>query len=104
MGDEPRAAEGRCDPAVAALVIAALRARAGEIRTTELARAERRLRGLTSTEREIVDTVTKSLVCALLRDPVRRLSTAGAELLNHCEAITHLFALDIDDEATRSRR
>jgi glutamyl-tRNA reductase len=72
------------------------------MRAAELARAERRLRGLTTTERETVDTVTKSLVCSLLREPSRRLSAAGAERLSCAEAITHLFALATDNNAASS--
>jgi glutamyl-tRNA reductase len=98
MGDEYRAAEGGRDHTEIAPVIAALSARADAIRIAELARAERRLRGLTTTECEIVDTVTKRLVCALLREPARRLNAAGAERLGYSRAIRHLFALDTDDE------
>ena len=94
MGDEHRDADAGCDQAGVAPVIVALRARADAIRTAELARAERRLRGLTTTEREIVDSVTKRLVCALLHEPTARLKAADTEGANYVDAIRHLFALD----------
>lgn len=97
MDDEHRHSDAGCDHAGVAPVIVALRARADAIRTAELARAERQLRGLTTTERELVDSVTERLVCALLREPVRRLNAAGADGLRYSKAIRHLFALDTGD-------
>jgi glutamyl-tRNA reductase len=62
-------------------------------------RAERRLRGLTGTEREIVDAITRRVVRALLREPTARLNAAaGAEHARYAEAIRHLFALDAETE------
>jgi glutamyl-tRNA reductase len=98
MGDEQRAADRWRGEAEVAAVLCALGARADAIRTQEIAQIERRLRGFTTTEREIVDTVSKALVCSLLREPTRRLNAAGAERPAYCEAIRHLFALETEDE------
>jgi glutamyl-tRNA reductase len=99
MGDKhPAAKAGREHTAVRA-VIAALSARAEAIRRAELAGAERRLRGLTTTERDIVDTVTKRLVCALLHEPTARLNAAGPEGADYVGAIRHLFGLDRGEAA-----
>ena len=98
MGDEHGAADGGRGDAEVAAVLDALGTLADEIRTHEIAHVERRLRGFTTTEREIVDTVSKALVCSLLREPTRRLNAAGADRLGYCEAIRHLFALETGDE------
>jgi len=96
MSEQHRAGRPERDQPGVAPVIAALSVRAAEIRIAELARAERRLRGLTDTEREIVDDVTRSLVSALLREPTARLKEAGAEGARCAEAVRYLFALGND--------
>jgi glutamyl-tRNA reductase len=97
------------DQGEAGPTIAALGAWADGIRAGELVRAERRLRGLTGTERAIVDAVTRRLVSALLREPTDRLkaAAAGPEGARYAEAVRHLFALDTKaaiDRGTHEQR
>jgi glutamyl-tRNA reductase len=84
-------------------LIEALGIWADGIRARELERAERRLRGLTETERELVDAVTRSLVDALVRDFAERLNeTAGAEPARCARTIARPLAPD--DEGCAERR
>jgi glutamyl-tRNA reductase len=71
----------------AAPAIAALRRRAEEIRTEELARAEPRLAELSARERQTVETLTTQIVNKLLHAPTVRAKEAGSEPLRD------LFAL-----------
>jgi glutamyl-tRNA reductase len=75
--------------------IAALRARAEEIRTGELARAQRRLARLSEDERHAVEAVTVQIVNKLLHDPTVRLKDAAAEAdgAAYADVMRHLFAL-----------
>jgi glutamyl-tRNA reductase len=98
----PDTVHGR-DQGAAARVIAALLAQAEEIRVDELARASRRMRGLTETEREIVDTVTRQLVSSMLHEPTARLCAGGPDGRAHVEAVVYLFALPSADETTNPR-
>jgi glutamyl-tRNA reductase len=86
---------------VAVPAIASLRARAEEIRMAELAKAERRLRGFTEPERQIVDRVTTQLVSRLLHLPTVRLKQAAsaADGPLYVGAACHLFGLDDDASA-----
>jgi len=99
LSGRPDTARGR-DQAAAAHAIAALRAQAEEIRVDELARASRRMRGLTETEREIVDAVTRQLVSSLLHEPTARLCAGGPDGPALVRAVVHLFALDSAGERT----
>lgn len=77
---------------------AALRIFADGIRAREVTRAERKLRGLTRTERELVEAVTNNVVVALLREPTARVNAAaGAVRARYVEVIRHLFALDEEE-------
>jgi glutamyl-tRNA reductase len=80
--------------------IAALRGRAEEIRSAELARARRRLAGLSPEERRAVEALTVQIVNKLLHDPTVRLkdAAAGADGSAYADAVRHLFALDADQD------
>jgi glutamyl-tRNA reductase len=78
--------------------LAALRARAEEIRARELARAARRFEGLSPAERRAVEAVTAQIVNKLLHEPTIRLKddAADADGALYADAVRHLFALDAD--------
>jgi glutamyl-tRNA reductase len=80
--------------------IAALRRRAEEIRVSELARREGRLRTLTQPQREAVDVVTAQIVNKLLHAPTVRLKEAvdDPQAPPYAEALRHLFALEEGEE------
>ena len=75
----------------AAPAIRGLRRHAEEIRSEELARAERRLADLSERDRETVETLTTQIVNKLLHAPTVRAKEGGSEPLRE------LFALR-DDE------
>jgi glutamyl-tRNA reductase len=81
--------------------IAALRARAEEIRLRELGRAARRLADLSPEERRAVEAVTVQIVNKLLHDPTVRLkeAAAGADGASYADAVRHLFGLEGSGEA-----
>ena len=76
--------------------IASLRARAEEIRVSELQRAGRRLAHLSPEERRAVEAVTVQIVNKLLHDPTVRLkeAAAGADGATYADAVRHLFGLE----------
>ena len=76
--------------------IAALRARAEEIRATELTRASGRLAALSADERRAVEALTAQIVNKLLHGPTVRLKQAAAEAdgAGYADAVRHLFELD----------
>jgi glutamyl-tRNA reductase len=80
-------------------VVDALWSHADAIRANELARFERRLRELTATERQALETATAAIVNSLLQLPTLRLKeaavTADGAFLTH--ALQHLF--DLSDAA-----
>jgi glutamyl-tRNA reductase len=75
--------------------IASLRARAEEIRSAELRRAEARLGRLTEAERSVVESVTSQIVNKLLHLPTVRMkqAAAAADGVLYAEAVRHLFGL-----------
>ena len=75
--------------------IASLRARAEEIRSAELRRAEARLGRLTDAERRVVESVTSQIVNKLLHLPTVRMkqAAAAADGVLYAEAVRHLFGL-----------
>ena len=75
--------------------IASLRARAEEIRTGELAKAESRLGELTEGERRAVESVTAQIVNKLLHLPTIRMkqAAAAADGVVYADAVRHLFGL-----------
>jgi glutamyl-tRNA reductase len=79
--------------------IASLRARAEEIRTAELAKAESRLGRLTEGERRTVESVTAQIVNKLLHLPTVRMkqAAAAADGVLYADAVRHLFGLGEDD-------
>ncbi len=88
----------------AARLIEALGPWAERVRVAEVARAERRLRGLTATEREIVHAMTRSVVGALLREATKRLTAAtGPARPQYAEVLRHLFALDAERPSARRK-
>jgi glutamyl-tRNA reductase len=78
--------------------IASLRAHAEEIRATELARVEGRLR---DDERDLLDTLTAQIVNKLLHLPTVRLKEAAvtADGLLYADVVRHLFGLGEENEA-----
>ena len=78
--------------------IASLRAKAEEIRSTELARMENRL---PEAERDVVDTVTAQIVNKLLHLPTVRMKEAAvtADGLLYADVVRHLFGLGEEEEA-----
>jgi glutamyl-tRNA reductase len=83
--------------------IASLRARAEEIRLSELHRAGRRLADLSPEERRAVEAVTVQIVNKLLHDPTVRLkeAAAGADGAAYADAIRHLFGLQGEPDPDR---
>jgi glutamyl-tRNA reductase len=86
--------------------IALLRARAEQIRTLELERAERRLARLSAEERRAVEALTAQIVNKLLHDPTVRLkeAAAGADGAAYADAVRHLFGLDANADPDRQPR
>jgi glutamyl-tRNA reductase len=80
--------------------IASLRARAEEIRASELARAATRLERLPDGGRDVVDTVTAQIVNKLLHLPTVRMKEAAVspDGLLYADVVRHLFGLGEDDE------
>jgi glutamyl-tRNA reductase len=79
--------------------IASLRARAEEIRSAELRKAEARLGRLTEGERRAVESVTAQIVNKLLHLPTVRMkqAAAAADGVLYADAVRHLFGLGEDD-------
>jgi glutamyl-tRNA reductase len=86
--------------------IASLRARAEEIRTAELERAQARLGRLSETERLTVESITARIVDKLLHLPTVRMkeAAAGADGAVYADALTHLFGLGDDAAPGRHPR
>jgi glutamyl-tRNA reductase len=80
--------------------IASLRARAEEIRASELAKAERRLERLPESERRLVEAVTAQIVNKLLHLPTVRMKEAAvaADGVIYADVVRHLFGLDEEDD------
>jgi glutamyl-tRNA reductase len=80
--------------------IASLRARAEEIRASELARAESRLDRLPEGGRDVVDAVTAQIVNKLLHLPTVRMKEAAVspDGLLYADVVRHLFGLGEDDD------
>jgi glutamyl-tRNA reductase len=81
--------------------IASLRARAEEVRVSELAKVETRLGRLTDSERATVETVTAQIVNKLLHAPTVRMKEAALTPngLIYAEVVRQLFGLAEEDEA-----
>ena len=79
--------------------IASLHARAEEIRTAELAKAEARLGRLSEAERRAVESVTTQIVSKLLHLPTVRMKQAAvtADGVLYADAVRHLFGLGEDE-------
>jgi glutamyl-tRNA reductase len=79
--------------------IASLRARAEEIRASELAKAESRLERLPESERRLVEAVTAQIVNKLLHLPTVRLKEAAvaADGVVYADVVRHLFGLDEEE-------
>ena len=78
--------------------VAALRARAEEIRLGELERVEGRLAKLDATERNMVEAITAQIVNKLLHLPTVRMkeAAAGPNGVLYADALQHLFGLNED--------
>ena len=79
--------------------IASLRARAEEIRETELQKAEALLERLDESQRRAVEAVTAQIVNKLLHVPTVRMKEAAvaADGVLYAETVRHLFGLDEDE-------
>ena len=79
--------------------IASLRARAEEIRETELQKAEALLGRLDESQRRAVEAVTAQIVNKLLHLPTVRMKEAAvaADGVLYAETVRHLFGLDEDE-------
>ncbi len=85
--------------------IASLREHAEAIRTSELAKAEGRLGGLSESERRTVESLTSQIVNKLLHGPIVRAKEAAAlEDVGYADALRHLFGLDEDGRDGHPRR
>ena len=80
--------------------IASLRARAEEIRASELARIEARLGRLPEGDRDVVDTVTAQIVNKLLHLPTVRMKEAAVtpDGLLYADVVRYLFGLGEESE------
>jgi glutamyl-tRNA reductase len=76
--------------------IASLRARAEEIRSSELAKADRRLERLSEGDRRAVEALTAQIVNKLLHLPTVRMKEAAvtADGVLYADAVRHLFGLE----------
>jgi len=81
--------------------IASLRARAEEIRTGELAKAEGRLGRLPESERKLVESVTSQIVAKILHLPTVRMkeAAAGADGVIYADVVRHLFGLGEEEQS-----
>ena len=81
--------------------IASLRARAEEIRSAELAKAEGRLGRLPESERKLVDAVTSQIVAKLLHLPTVRMkeAAAAADGVVYADVVRHLFGLGEEEQS-----
>ncbi len=81
--------------------IASLRARAEEIRSAELAKAETRLGALAEGERRIVEAMTSQIINKLLHLPTIRLkeAAAAADGVVYAEVVRHLFGLGEEEKS-----
>ncbi len=80
--------------------IASLRARAEEIRSGELAKAEGRLGRLPENERRLVESVTSQIVAKILHLPTVRMkeAAAGADGVVYADVVRHLFGLGEEEQ------
>jgi glutamyl-tRNA reductase len=81
--------------------IASLRARAEEIRSGELAKAEGRLGRLPESERKLVESVTSQIVAKILHLPTVRMkeAAAGADGVVYADVVRHLFGLGEEEQS-----
>ena len=81
--------------------IASLRARAEEIRSSELAKAEGRLGRLPESERKLVESVTSQIVAKLLHLPTVRMkeAAAAADGVVYADVVRHLFGLGEEEQS-----
>ncbi|MDH5332286.1 MAG: glutamyl-tRNA reductase [Thermoleophilia bacterium] len=79
--------------------IASLRARAEEIRSAELAKAEGRLERLPESDRKLVESMTAQIVNKLLHLPTVRMkeAAAAADGVIYADVVRHLFGLGEED-------
>ena len=80
--------------------IASLRARAEEIRASELAKAEGRLGRLPEGDRKLVEAVTSQIVAKLLHLPTIRMkeAAAAADGVVYADVVRHLFGLGEEEQ------
>lgn len=83
--------------------IAAIRAKAEQIRAEELEKALKRLDGLSDKETATVEALTHSILNKMLHGPTARLKSAVAEKdgYEYVDTARHLWGLDADEDRTR---
>jgi glutamyl-tRNA reductase len=96
IGEEVEAYQSDVLARQAAPMVAALHARAEDIRTAELARFRARLNGLDERQREAVEALTKGVVAKLLHEPTVRLKDAAGTPRGErlADSLRTLFDLD----------
>ncbi len=75
-------------------VVSALMQKAEDIRTTQLNKTLKKLRPLSAEEQERLETMTKSIVTKILKDPVHYLKIKGDSTEEYIAAINKLFRLN----------
>ncbi len=68
--------------------------KAEDIRTTQLNKTLKKLRPLSAEEQERLETMTKSIVTKILKDPVHYLKIKGDSTEEYIAAINKLFRLN----------
>jgi len=86
--------------------IAALREKAEGLRQAELARAYKRLGNLSSSERDTVDKLTRSIINKMLHDPTMKLREAsgGRRGVAAIETARYLYGLEEEQDAQKGFR
>jgi glutamyl-tRNA reductase len=81
--------------------IASLHARAEEIRSGELAKAEAKLGRLPESERKLIESVTSQIVAKILHLPTVRMkeAAAGADGVIYADVVRHLFGLGEEEQS-----
>ena len=75
-------------------VVSALMQKAEDIRSTQLNKTLKKLRPLSAEEQERLETMTKSIVTKILKDPVHYLKVKGDSTEEYIAAINKLFRLN----------
>jgi glutamyl-tRNA reductase len=96
IADEMAAFEAWLESMEVVPTVAAIRAKADSIRQAELAKAYKRLGGLSEKELKTVEAMTSAIVNKILHGPTNRLKQSAGEVdgVMYIEAARHLYGLD----------